>query len=154
MSESMSQEEVRKLLSGGHVARKCATKPVKGSLTIALPLPPEVLHPNGRTKNHRWRASEVKKYRNACSLSASGTLWEQRLSAPIWKSAEVQCTFYMPRRRDADGLLSWMKAGFDGLQGTVIENDSGFVHLPPVQITGKAAKGERKVVLVIKPRDA
>ena len=147
----MTQEQVRKLMSGGFVPRQ-GSRPAPSRIVIAMPLPPKILHSNSRTKNYKWRAAETKKYREACRLSACGTLFEQRIEPPVWKLAECQCTFYLERRRDHDGLISWMKAAFDSLQGIVIENDSGLIHLPPKQITAKEANGERKVLLTITER--
>ena len=110
-------------------------------IELTLPLPPNVLHPNGRTRNVKWRASLVKKARSEAALVA-------RMQAPAvpFKRAKVHATFYHPRERDDDGLIAWLKSYLDGLQDAgIIENDRGFTLLPPVQIMGK----ERKVVLRI-----
>jgi Holliday junction resolvase RusA-like endonuclease len=121
-------------------------------LTVAVPLPPECMWPNARS---HWKAKmgPKKKQREDAALSIRGTLFELHRQPPLWSCAECQCTFYMPRKRDSDNCLAAMKASFDALADAgVIANDSGLIHLPVKQITGKAAKGERKVVLVITRR--
>jgi len=58
-------------------------------------------------------------------------------------------TFHMPRRRDEDGLIAWLKPVFDGLQDAgVITNDSALTIGRVEQVTGKKAAG-RKMVLTI-----
>lgn len=88
-----------------------------------------MLHPNARP--HRMaKAKETKKYRSTVcwlALSASANL------KPRWRSATVKMTWYFSsnRSRDKDNLLSWMKAGLDGIaDAEIIANDSGFTHLP------------------------
>src|SRR5262245_46359261 len=101
-------------------------------MTITFPLPPQVLHPNGRTRNHRYRSAMVKKTRKEAAFVAR----MQRPPRPYVK-ATVQATFYMPRRRDGDGLNAWIKPILDGLQDAgIVANDSGITLLPPEQVTG------------------
>lgn len=116
---------------------------------VTLPLPPDVLHPNARTRNYRYRAAMVKKARDESRFLA-GRAWNGRSPLP---AATVKATFYMPRRRDGDGLNSWLKPYLDGLADAgIVANDSAFTLLPPSQVTGKDAG--RKVVLRIEPLGA
>lgn len=114
-------------------------------VNIELPLPPEVLHPNGRTRNYGYRAALVSKARGEAAFMA-----RQAMKGDPFKRAEIQATFYMPRRRDEDGLNSWLKNYADGLQSVVIHNDSGLSWQRPIQHTGKASGGRRGVVLTIR----
>lgn len=153
MQEELTADEVQKLLRGEHVAKRPSHPRYAStitSITITVPLPPEGLHSNARV-HWRTKARLTAKYRNECAIAARAAVdyWEL---PPCWKLAECECTFYMPRRRDTDGLIAWMKSAFDGLQGMIIQTDSGLIHGSPKQITGKAANGERKVELRISER--
>ena len=65
-----------------------------------------------------------------------------------WEAATVHLTFHMAKRRDADGLLAWVKPLLDGIADAgVVVNDSVFRHGEIDQVTGKNA--DRKVVLTI-----
>lgn len=113
-------------------------------LTIDLPLPPEVIHPNGRTRSYHKRARLLKAARGwanmaARCVSADGLPWDR---------ATVQAYFTLPRKRDGDGLNAWLKPYLDGLQDAgIVQNDSGVTLLPPIQETGKGLQyGVRLVV--------
>jgi hypothetical protein len=123
---------------------KPALKKRAGTVTLDMPLPPKVIHPNGRTRNHKYRAAMIAKARRTSSDAAMAAA----LAKPFTK-ATIQATFYLKRRMDGDNLNSWIKPVIDGLQGHIIANDSGVTLLPPEQITGKEA-GEPRVVLTIK----
>lgn len=114
-------------------------------MKLTLPLPPKCLHPNARSC---WQAkvAATRKCRAEAALVARTA--PDKPSEP-WVRATIQATFYMPRRHDPDNLLAWAKSAFDGLQGIVIENDSGFTHLSPRQITGKDVG--RRLELEIQP---
>lgn len=119
-------------------------------LEVTLPLPPKALHPNARK---HWRAKmKPKKQQRADAFWAAYAAIGMR-NYPQWKLAEIQSTWYLARRNDQDNLIAWLKATADGLaDAKVVGDDRGFIWLPPQQITGKAAKGERKVVLEIRER--
>lgn len=123
------------------------------TLVIDLPLPPERLHPNVRGVVWQERARMVKKARGESAFLAKRAIGDLSARVPWtpFMRAIIKATFYMPRKRDTDGLISWLKSYLDGLQGPdlVIKNDSGFSWEMPVQITGKLAKGRRAVVLTI-----
>lgn len=116
---------------------------------VEIPLPPPETHPNKRV--HWAPKSRAKaKQRQDAYFAAIEALGQH---SPRWPVAEVEATFYTSRRGDGDNLIAWLKATFDGLEDAgVIDNDGGFIHLPPKQVTGKASKGDRKVVLVITHR--
>lgn len=113
-------------------------------MILVLPLPPEVLHPNGRTRNHNYRAAMVRKTRGETALVAR--MAPDKPSEP-WKAVTIQATFHLEHDRDGDGLNGWIKAVIDGLQGIVIKNDRGVTLLPPLKVVG----GERKLELRIEP---
>lgn len=114
----------------------------KQRIVIELPLPAAGLHPNARVC---WQ--QKARLTKAARYDAGLVARAQRPAKPF-KTATVQMTFYMPRRRDQDGLVAWVKAIFDGLQdGGIIANDSGLTVLPPKQVTGTAAG--RKLVMEI-----
>lgn len=152
MMEAMTQAEVKKLLSGGHVGPRPAPYSLD-SISIELPMPPQATHPNARP---HWavKAKAVAKQREDAATMASVVL--RGKGPPLWERVTIQATFYKPGKQaklaDQDGLISWCKASVDGLQGTVIKNDSGVTWLPPVQVLGDAAE-ERKLVLVITSRE-
>ena len=117
-------------------------------LTIDLPLPHEILHPNGRTRNHNYRAKLVKSARRTAELLAVVEWWKSKWKT--CKQAEYTLTFYLPRKHDQDGLIAWVKPYLDGLADAgVIEIDSGFALKEVRQITGKAATGKRGVVITV-----
>jgi hypothetical protein len=123
------------------------------AITITIPLPPKQMHPNARS---HWRAKmKPKAQQRVEAMWAGQSACGGRGKGPRWKMAEVQATWYLARQNDQDNLLAWLKGTFDGLADAgIVDNDRGFVFMPPVQVTGKAAKGERKVVLVITPRES
>jgi Holliday junction resolvase RusA-like endonuclease len=89
-------------------------------IIIDLPLPHKVLHPNGRTRNYKWRATVVKQHRELAGLVAR----TQRPKKPF-KSARYAVHFDLPRKMDEDNLGGWIKSYLDSLQDAgVIENDS------------------------------
>jgi Holliday junction resolvase RusA-like endonuclease len=150
--ETWTQADYQTWAKGGHVPRKPARRfsSTITSITITLPLPPAEMYPNAR-KHWRAKMKPKKQQRNSAYAAAMDAL-ESELP-PRWKLAECQATFYLERRRDGDNLAAWLKATMDGLQDAgIVANDSGFIHLPPIQHTAKAANGERKVVLQITER--
>lgn len=112
-------------------------------IVLDLPLPPKECHPNSRC---HWavKAKAVKKARATAALLAKAAM----IGKPF-KRASLHMHFYNARRNDSDNLISACKAVFDGLQGIVIENDSGFIIHPPLQASGKASGGKRGLVLTV-----
>lgn len=115
-------------------------------ITITVPLPPRELHPNARK---HWRAKMQAKSRqrgDACLAAMSAT----RSKGPGWTLAEVHTTWYMARKNDSDNLIAWGKATWDGLQDAgIIQDDGGFIYMPPKQVIGARSKGERKLVIEV-----
>ena len=123
------------------------------AIVITLPLPPQAMYPNAR-KHWKAKMGPKKQQRSDAYMAAFNSTTGSGQPRPRWQLAECQATFYLERRRDGDNLIAWLKATFDGLEDAgIVENDGNFIHLPPQQITGKHAKGERKVVLTITPRN-
>ena len=111
-------------------------------IELHMPLPPAGLHPNSR---QCWQAKArlVRKARREAGIIAI----QLRPDRPF-ERATVEAEFFLPRRRDLDGLVAWLKAYLDGLQdGGILANDSGIVSLTATQTTGRAAG--RKLVLRI-----
>jgi len=116
-------------------------------LELDLPLPPEPLYPNSRTRNHNYFAKLVKSNRATVAMLAKVA---KPHGAPF-DALILQPVFYMPRRRDADNLLAWIKSTQDGLQDAGwVRNDSTITLLPPKQVTGKLAG--RKLILQVVAR--
>lgn len=110
---------------------------------ITLPLPSRVIHPNGRTRRHGYRAALVRKARGeACFV---GRMHPDRPLLPF-DLLTVRATFYVARRHDGDNLNAWIKPYLDGLAdaGWVV-NDRRLTLLPPEQVVGK----DRKCVLEV-----
>jgi Holliday junction resolvase RusA-like endonuclease len=104
-------------------------------IIINFPLPPRVLHHNGRTKRYGYLASVVKKARHDAG-------WIAKPHAPSepWTRATFHATFYFTakRKRDDDGLLDWVKPYRDALQDAgIIADDNGFTVLAPSVVVGK-----------------
>lgn len=101
------------------------------SVTISLPLPHRILHPNGRTRAHKWRSVVIKKERgiaHSLAIAASAN------AKPRWKRATMESRWYFKTnaRRDTDNLVAWAKAYIDGIADAgIVENDCGIVQLPP-----------------------
>jgi len=88
---------------------------------VTLPWPPRALHPNARV--HWAPLSRTKgAYRFACATLAV----QAGIRLPPDARPLVAITFYPPdrRRRDADGMLSAIKSGLDGLADTMGCDDS------------------------------
>jgi hypothetical protein len=108
-----------------------------GVVTFALPLPHRVLHPNGRTRKHGWRAKLVKEARQLAGYIA-------RCNAPAkpWKRAKYRVTFSLPRKQDEDNLGAWLKSYLDGIQDAgIVANDSGLTRDSLVILSGKKQTG-------------
>lgn len=129
-------------------ARRRKEKPE--SITITVPLPPRAMHPNARA---HWRAKMApKKLQRETAYLAALNATRHLERQPFWKLAEVQMTWHVARHNDSDNLLGWAKGTIDGIADAgVVDNDRGFVFMPPKQVTGTKEK-DRRVVIVITPR--
>lgn len=108
-------------------------------VVIDLPLPPDCLHPNSRP-HWRAKAKAVKAYRElACVVAKT-----KRPKTPL-RSASYKLTFWLARKRDYDGLLSWVKAAIDALQDAgVLVNDSDFRPAGIERFSGKKQTGGKQ----------
>lgn len=120
------------------------------AITITLPLPAKALHPNRSRGSWTNRAKATKACRSHAMLLA-------RPLAPKvpWKSAAYTLTYYLPRKMDYDGLLSWAKSYLDGIQDAgVVANDSELRPAGIYRYSGlKETGGRSEVVIVITPTD-
>jgi hypothetical protein len=101
------------------------------SVVIELPLPHNILHPNGGSRHHHAKVARLVKdargNANLCALSALG-----RRAAPAWESARLDAAWYFDvkrlRKHDDDNLTAWLKPYRDGLADAgLVPNDSRFV---------------------------
>lgn len=110
-------------------------------MTISLDWPPRELHPNARV--HRMvKAKATKSYRYASWVIALRDGPELPLDRPL----SMEIDFHPPdrRRRDADGCLSAVKAGIDGISDAYGLND---YDLNPITIKRcDPVKGGRVIV--------
>lgn len=102
-------------------------------IVITVPLPAKSLNPNARP---HWsqKSRDAKFHRSVAKMEACKALVKYD-KKPLWKQAVVSCEAFYPtsRERDGDNFIASMKSTFDGLADAgIIENDSGFIHMPPV----------------------
>ncbi len=106
-------------------------------ITIDLPLPHRVLHPNGRTRNYKWRSTVVKEHRAMACMVARG-----HAPRKPWTLARYRVTFSLPRKQDEDNLSAWLKSYLDGLQDAgIVANDSGLTRDALVVLSGEKQTG-------------
>lgn len=100
----------------------------KDAITITLPLPDKILHPNGGSRHHPMKVARLVKNARGnaqlCTLSALG-----RKDAPAWQSARMSAEWYFDvsrlRKHDDDNLTGWLKPYRDGIADAgVVVNDS------------------------------
>lgn len=110
-------------------------------IVIDLPLPSETEHPNSRP-HYRQKAAAVAATRGVAKLIAS-----QVKPREPFKAAAYRLTFWLPRKRDYDGLGAWVKAQIDGIvDAGVLINDSDFRPIGIVRHSGqKETAGKRGV---------
>jgi hypothetical protein len=136
--QQMSVEEFRALTGRGKPPKHkdVLQAPPRPSgpvdVTLELPLPPKALHPNSRNAHWAQRSRAAKQAREDAQLAAvaAGFGW---LPTP----ATIHATFYLRRKMDDDGLVSWLKSYRDGL----FAQDSQVMMLAPsVILVGKDDK--------------
>ncbi len=113
----------------GTIAGKPLSAAGLSSIVVVLDLPPRILHPNARP---HWaaKARATKSYRRAAWAMALAASWTP---APRWKRATVTIWWYAKTKRkaDADGILSSLKAAFDGIADAgIVDNDAGMTFMP------------------------
>ena len=114
-------------------------------IIIDLPLPPDCLHPNARP--NLWdKAKAVKATRSHARI-----IGKQFAPKEPMEHACYRLIFWLPKKRDYDGLISWVKNYIDGFQDAgIIKNDSDFRPMGIERFSGnKETGGKRGVRFVI-----
>ena len=91
---------------------------------IVLPFPDKVLWPNGRTRNHKFKAATFKKAREAAAWATKAAT-VRVCDAPIPVHLTVCPKRYGPAP-DADNCVSACKAYLDGIAAALSINDRHF----------------------------
>jgi hypothetical protein len=106
------------------------------NIVLDLPLPSELEHPNARP--HRGaKAAAIAKTRWTAKVVAS----QHRPKEPF-VAAAYRLTFWLPRKRDYDGLGSWVKAQIDGLvDAGILANDNDFRPAGIIRYSGAKETG-------------
>lgn len=117
-------------------------------MNIDLAIPPRILHPNARP---HWAAlARAKaKYRHQAEMVCRSVMGPEPRR---WEAATVACAWRFPvrRKRDQDGLTSWLKAGIDGLVSAgLLLDDDRLTWLP--HTVEPCERGREGVTLTVKP---
>ena len=106
-------------------------------MLIVLPLPPKILHPNGRTQNYRYRSAMVKQARGDARL-ATMAVRNRVKDKSKFEQATLRATFYVRHHQsmDDDGLIGWCKAYRDGIADALGIDDKHITTLRPVLVNG------------------
>lgn len=104
-----------------------------GVFCVEVPVPAEILRPNGRTTNHRARSAAVKRYRLACGVLALGAIRRQRIEPPAWVRVTIEPRFRtMGPKWDDGNAIAALKAAEDALQDAgILKNDRGVRWVSP-----------------------
>ena len=124
------------------------------TITVVLPLPPQILRPNARA-HYMAKARATSETRYDATLAATHARdllhvgKDFQISRPVvsvrwfFKDADT-------RTRDEDNLLAWLKAYFDGIVDSgIVGDDGGFTHNPPTLIRDK----DQRVEITFKERE-
>lgn len=115
---------------------------------IVLPFPAKVLWPNGRTRNHNYKAAEFKKHKQwayHATLAALPRCFKHngepiKLRYRITPKAKTTCPI------DRDNAVSAMKAYQDGIAAALKVDDSSFA-VPEIEFAKPLGPGGIEVVL-------
>lgn len=108
----------------------------KPDLIIDLPLPSDAEHPNARP-HFRAKAKAINNTRGIAKLIAG-----QHKPPQPFPAACYRLTFWLPRKRDYDGLGAWVKAQIDGLvDAGILANDNEFRPVGIVRYSGAKKTG-------------
>jgi hypothetical protein len=121
------------------------------TITIELPLPPKMTHPNGRTTNHIAKAGQINKQKSDACFAARKAMKKAKFAGPM-KAAFIQSHWRVGGQNDQDNLIGWLKATYDGIVlAGLIGDDKNVTHLPPVQFVSRKKEDakNRGVTLVI-----
>lgn len=125
------------------VARPTALQPTaqqlaaKDFVIISLAHPHKDLKPNGGTAQRFAKARATKVAKESATWACMN---QYPRFTPQWENVEVEIHAYytVNRGRDADNLISSLKASLDGIcQAGIIKNDKGVVWLPVVWLVDK-----------------
>lgn len=116
-------------------------------ITIELPLPHQDEHPNARP---HWRAKAKAKKKTRGDAHFMTTirmdLSDSKLQFPL-ANPRYKVEFRLPRKRDEDGLIAWVKAQIDGIADAgLIRNDSELTLHSVEQKSGYGATGGKYFV--------
>lgn len=115
------------------------------SITLDLPLPPRILHPNGRTMRPNYLRTVRRKYR----AMAGDEAWVQHPDRPKHEAARITLSYFTKsgRGQDPDNLIAWAKAAIDGLlDAGIIDDDNKLTYEHPT--VAKDSDRPRLVILV------
>jgi len=103
-------------------------------MTIDLPLPHKLLHPNARP-HYMQKARLVRQHRDHAQFIARTHKDRKTFTTPV-----VSMDFHLTRKRDADGLVAWIKSYLDGFEDAgLYANDSaveiGYVKRHKAKVT-------------------
>lgn len=117
-------------------------------LVVTHPPVPRILHPNGRTMNHRWKWSEFWRVKADAKTATLEVMGRWRPATGSIKAVTITRRFYVPdrRNRDIDNLEASTKAISDGTAAALNCNDSIFRWLPSEVIV---ERGRREVCFEI-----
>lgn len=106
------------------------TTPTTTTLTVVLPLPARILHPNARA---HWapKSAATKEHRTWAMRMCGVAIGRERVT-PYDRAITITRTFYVPdkRPRDLDGLEASCKAYQDGIADALGVNDRHFRYEP------------------------
>ena len=127
MNEHMDAKTFRRTFCAEPFEAKKHGEPDVGRISLWLRFPRET-HPNASSPGAWRRKAKAKK---AQKEDAWATAKQAMGLARPWKAATVSITYFTSAAKcDSDNIVAWGKSAFDGMQGVVIENDSGFTFLP------------------------
>lgn len=94
-------------------------------MIVSLPYPAKILWPNGRTRSHRWKASEVKKHKRWAYLAALEADTGEQFINPVEVRLRV-CAHPRGPLPDQDNCIAAAKAYLDGIADAIGINDNCF----------------------------
>lgn len=105
------------------------------AIALELPLPDRRLHPNARA-HYAVKMQAKKQHKAEVETFVWADCREWFGSQPKWPRAIATVTLFneTARRHDADNLLAWLKATFDGIvSGGLLEDDKQLQVMQPAQ---------------------
>jgi hypothetical protein len=135
------------------LATDALEQPMIRKYTIELPLPGEKEHPNARSGTWHSKARAVKKSRGIAMFMTRLMMIRERITEPI-RNPTYSVTFRLRRKRDEDGLTTWIKAQIDGMEDAgLIKNDLDLKQHSLERLSGAASGGRLGVTFTLWSRD-